>query len=68
MPKCGMRGCSDKVIGGFRERIDAGNYQDPGAEIPGLITSWCKAHESALRPTTYPKRGVELMTDQIPKD
>jgi hypothetical protein len=58
--KCGLVGCTEKVVGGFREVIDVGDFQNPTATIPGLRTLWCGSHESLLRPKVLGKRGVWL--------
>jgi hypothetical protein len=60
MAKCGLVGCQEKVVGGFRELIVAGHTQDPSATIPGLQTFWCRSHEDSLRPHVLGKRGVWL--------
>jgi hypothetical protein len=65
MAKCGIVGCAEKAIGGFREIVDARTLDDPTAAIPGLTTCWCKAHESTLRPTVLGKRGVWLTEKQL---
>ena len=48
MLKCAFRDCANKVIGGFHNTIDAGNFQDPTATLPGMRVLWCKEHESSL--------------------
>jgi hypothetical protein len=49
MAKCGMRDCTEKVIGGFQSTIAAGTFENPEATIPGMQTFWCKTHESGLK-------------------
>jgi hypothetical protein len=48
MAKCGIVGCTDKVVGGFQGTLDAGHFQNPTATIPDQRTLWCKDHESSL--------------------
>jgi len=48
MAKCSLVGCTNKVIGGFQKTIDAGNFENPAATIPGMKTLWCRDHEDIL--------------------
>jgi hypothetical protein len=48
MAKCGVVDCTEGVIGGFERSINAGNFENPTATIPGMRTLWCEDHESAL--------------------
>jgi hypothetical protein len=40
--------------------IDAANFDDPTATIPGLKTIWCHEHQSALESKTAWKKGRRL--------
>ncbi len=60
MAKCSLTTCSENAVGGFQEVIDAGNFQEPNATIPGGITAWCVTHESDLRRTVAGKPGKWL--------
>jgi hypothetical protein len=65
--KCAMAGCSGKVVGGFQEYIDAGNFQDPTAVIPGMRTCWCPEHESDLRSTVAGVKG-RFLSERLVRD
>jgi hypothetical protein len=64
MAKCGIVGCEAKAIGGFKEIIEAGNFDDPNATIDGMITTWCVEHEG-LRSTVRGKRGKFLTPKEL---
>jgi hypothetical protein len=53
MAKCGMVGCTEKVIGGFQHVVDAGSFEYPNATIEGGRTLWCKEHERMLDGRLY---------------
>jgi hypothetical protein len=65
--KCALVGCNEKPIAGFKEIIDAGDFNDPNATLPGMSTAWCKGHEEMLRPTVFGKRGVWLRREDLDK-
>ena len=65
MAKCSMSGCNNKVVGGFQELIDVGNFQEPNATAPGMITVWCAEHEAELRPTVAGMPGRSLGPQQL---
>lgn len=49
MEKCGVRGCTEKVVGGFQHVIDAGHLGDPSATLLGAKRFWCASHEQSLK-------------------
>lgn len=65
MPKCSLNGCNGKVIGGFQEIIDAGNFQDPTATHLGLKTVWCKDHKDSFTAHVSGKHGRYLTAQQL---
>jgi hypothetical protein len=38
-------GCTEKVVAGYEEVLDAGDHDNPYATMPGLRAAWCKKHE-----------------------
>lgn len=65
MTKCSLSGCENPVIGGFKEIIDAGNFDNPHATIEGMKTLWCKEHKNWLSDDLYGKRGKFLSVIEL---
>ena len=49
MPKCMYEGCTEKVVGGYEDILDAGDHENPHATLPGMKTAWCKTNEQKAK-------------------
>lgn len=65
MAKCSMVGCDHKPVGVVEEIIDAGNFDNPEATIPGLRMAWCDEHEASLAPHALGKRHRKLTKQEL---
>jgi hypothetical protein len=59
MAECSM-GCSEKVVGGFREIKLATQLNSPTTPIPSMKLYWCRTHEKSLRGGVVGMRGEWL--------
>jgi hypothetical protein len=48
MEKCGVRGCKERVTGGFKAHRDVSTWDRDGI-LPISVTHWCEEHEATLR-------------------
>jgi hypothetical protein len=48
MEKCGVSGCSGKVVGGFHAYERVATFETDGL-LPISTIRWCREHEAALR-------------------
>ena len=65
MAKCSVVGCSNTVVGGFREVIGVPHMSDPYAIVSGMRTCWCDEHEESLISSVAGKRGAWLTPDDL---
>jgi hypothetical protein len=65
MTKCSLVGCQEKVVGGFQEIIDTGNFKNPIATIEGMRTIWCESHKDSLRSHVIGKQGTWLAAKDL---
>jgi len=65
MAKCALVGCDNKPVGGVERIIDAGNFDNPNATLPGLKTAWCAEHESWLAPEALARRHRKLTKREL---
>ncbi len=65
MTKCSIVDCTNKPTGGFEKIIEAGNFGDPSAALPGTRIFWCETHQDTLEPKTYGLRGRRLRSNDL---
>jgi hypothetical protein len=55
--KCGMAGCSNKVVGYFVGKSDANGFDDGRLPLPAGNACWCAEHQQALSVHTLGRSG-----------
>ncbi len=68
MSNCSVQGCKQTVISAFQEIIPATYEEMRGISVKGRTLTWCREHQSLLRPRTMNWNGYFLSAVQLNPD